>query len=96
MAVVVLTLAGPALVGAPASDAATTDDPAAAIQRQLVKGHGVRTTRYTTFRYTTFNSGSGWERFKPTKGVVGFGDGKVVATDLWDFQVRKAGVRDIC
>ncbi|MFG1963000.1 hypothetical protein [Nonomuraea sp. NPDC049028] len=91
MTVVALTLAGPALVGAPASDAATTDDPAAAIQRQLVKGHGVRIARYSTF-----NSGSGWERFKPTKGVVGFGDGKVVATDLWDFQVRKAGVRDIC
>ncbi|WP_345405038.1 hypothetical protein [Nonomuraea salmonea] len=36
--------------------------------------------------YTTFNSDaiSGWERFKPTKGVVAFGGGEVVTTDLWE------------
>jgi hypothetical protein len=91
--VVVLTLGASILHGVPASGAATAGDPVAAIQRRLIKGHGVRITEYDTF-----NSGaiSGWERFKPTKGVVGFGDGKVVATDLWDYQVGKAGVRDIC
>ncbi|MGW4406466.1 hypothetical protein ACWEJ6_20710 [Nonomuraea sp. NPDC004702] len=77
----------------PAYGAATADDPVAAIQRQLVDGHGVRITEYSTF-----NSGPvfGWERFKPTQGVVGFGAGKVVATDLWDHQLGEAGVRDIC
>jgi hypothetical protein len=43
--VAVLTLAGPARVGASPADAATARDPATAIQRQLVKGHGVRITR---------------------------------------------------
>ncbi|MEV4804298.1 hypothetical protein AB0K18_30205 [Nonomuraea sp. NPDC049421] len=87
--VVVLVVAASALHGSPAAGAATTaKDPAAAIQRQLVEGRGVRVTEYSTF-----NSGatSGWERFKPTKGVVAFGDGKVVATDLWE-----AGVRVVC
>ncbi|GAA2211380.1 hypothetical protein GCM10009850_068390 [Nonomuraea monospora] len=93
MAVATLSVIGSALYGTPAVGAATAGDPVAAIQRQLVKGYGVRITEYDTF-----NSGriSGWERFKPTKGVVGFGDGKVAATDLWDFQLGVAGVRDIC
>ena len=30
------------------------------------------------------------------KGVVGFGDGKVVATGLWDHQLEEAGVRLVC
>lgn len=30
------------------------------------------------------------------KGVVGFGDGKMVATDLWDHQLGEAGVRLVC
>ncbi|WP_345575654.1 hypothetical protein [Nonomuraea rosea] len=88
-----LSVTGLALYGAPASGAATDGDPVAAIQRQLVKGHGVRITEYSTFNSSP---SSGWERFKPTKGVVGFGDGKVTATDLWDLQVGVAGVRDIC
>ncbi|SEG96326.1 hypothetical protein SAMN05444920_109348 [Nonomuraea solani] len=88
-----LTVTGLALLGVPAVGAAKAGDPVAAIQRQLVKGHGVRITEYSTF-----NSGPflGWERFKPTKGVVGFGDGKVVATDLWHYQLGEAGVRDLC
>ncbi|MEU4574648.1 hypothetical protein [Nonomuraea sp. NPDC023979] len=88
-----LTVTGLALLGIPAAGAAGASDPVAAIQRQLVKGHGVRIAEYKTF-----NSGptSGWERFKPTKGVVGFGDGEVVATDLWHHQLGDAGVRVIC
>ncbi|WP_336212387.1 hypothetical protein [Nonomuraea sp. LPB2021202275-12-8] len=87
----VLALAGPLLQGAPASGSATAGDPITAIQRQLVKGHGVRITRVNTF-----NAGDGWERFKPTKGVVGFGDGTVKATDLWHMQLGKTGTRIIC
>jgi hypothetical protein len=89
--VVVLALAGSALSGVPASGAAVAGDPSTAVKRQLVKGHGVRIVRNTTF-----NMGEGWERFKPTKGVVGFGDGKVVATDVWKLQLGEAGVRHIC
>lgn len=91
--VVTLTVTGLALYGAPAVGAAKAGDPVAAIQRQLVKGHGVRITEYSTFNS---DPTSGWERFKPTKGVVGFGDGKVVATDLWHHQLGKAGERVIC
>ncbi|MFI6387469.1 hypothetical protein [Nonomuraea sp. NPDC050540] len=84
-----LALAGFALPGAPASSVAAVGDPVAAIQHQLVKGRGVRVVVYNTS-----NNGDGWRRFKPTKGVVGFGDGKVMATDLVDHQMQ--GVRDIC
>ncbi|MEV0312327.1 hypothetical protein [Nonomuraea fuscirosea] len=89
-----LTVAGLALHGgAPAVGAAKAGDPVAAIQRQLVKGHGVRITEYSTFNS---DPTSGWERYKPTKGVLAFGDGKVVATDLWHHQLGKAGERVIC
>lgn len=88
----VLALAGSALHAVPAPSVAaagTAVDPVAAIQRQMVKGRGVRVVEYSTF-----NNGDGWDRFKPTKGVIGFGNGKVVATDLVDHQIRKS--RDIC
>ncbi|MET8867438.1 hypothetical protein ABZW11_31245 [Nonomuraea sp. NPDC004580] len=92
--VVVLVVAASALHGTSAAGAATAPkDPGAAIQRQLVKGHGVRVTEYTTFHSDAI---SGWERFQPTKGVVAFGDGEVVATDLWDYQLGEAGVRVVC
>ncbi|MFI9597513.1 hypothetical protein [Nonomuraea sp. NPDC052265] len=91
-AVVGLTFAGATLPGLPAPGAAaawTAVDPVAATRRQMVKGHGVRIVQHSTF-----NNNGEWERFKPTKGVIGFGDGKVVATDLVDHQVDD--VRDIC
>ncbi|MFE0075029.1 hypothetical protein ACFWYW_39830 [Nonomuraea sp. NPDC059023] len=85
----VLALAGSALTGAPATSAAAVGDPVTAIQHQMVEGRGVRVVVHRTY-----NDGRGWRRFKPTKGVVGFGAGKVVATDLVDHQV--GGSRDIC
>jgi hypothetical protein len=87
----VLALAGSALHGVPTSAAAMVEDPVTAVQRQLVKGHGVR-----IIQNTSFDMGYGWEHFKPAKGVVGFGDGNVAATDVWEPQLGKAGVREIC
>jgi hypothetical protein len=84
-------LVGSAFSGMPASGADVAGDPSTAVKRQLVKGHGVRIVRDNTF-----NMGDGWERFKPTKGVIGFGDGKAVATDVWDPQLGEADVRHIC
>ncbi|MFI9559535.1 hypothetical protein [Nonomuraea endophytica] len=87
-----VTFAGTTLHGLPAPSAAATGtavDPVAAIQRQLVKGRGVRVVERNTF-----NSGDGWRRFKPTQGLIGFGDGKVVATDLVNHHRRS--VREIC
>ncbi|WP_043641314.1 hypothetical protein [Nonomuraea candida] len=91
--VATLTVTGLALYGSPAAGAAEAGDPVAAIQRQLVKGHGVRITRHITSASSWFPS---WERAKPTVGTVGFGDGKVVATDLWYHQAEGAGARHIC
>jgi hypothetical protein len=68
--VVPLSAAGSAV----SADAAV--DPVAAIQRQLVKGHGVKFVQRDTFN----GEGKGWENFEQS-GIVGFGKGKVVATD---------------
>ncbi|WP_346111066.1 hypothetical protein [Nonomuraea maheshkhaliensis] len=90
-----LTVTGLALPGAPAVGATKVGagDPVAAIQRQRVKGHGVRITEYRTLNSDAI---SGWGRFEPVKGAVGFGDGKVVASDFWDHQLGEAGVRLVC
>ncbi|MFG1685864.1 hypothetical protein ACGFNP_37270 [Nonomuraea sp. NPDC049269] len=90
-AIAALTLAASVLTGAPAAGAGTAPDPVAAMQRQLVKGHGVRIDQRDTF-----NSGLDWDRLEPEKGVIGFGNGKVVATDLRDYNSAKRGTRNLC
>ncbi|WP_188188954.1 hypothetical protein [Nonomuraea sp. SYSU D8015] len=52
-------------------------DPAGAIQRQLVPGHGVRIVELS--RMFMFGR---WSSIKPVCGVVGFGKGRIVATDM--------------
>ena len=90
-AIAALTLAASTLTGAPAASAGAAPDPVTAIQRQLVKGHGVRIDERDTF-----NSGLDWDRLKPVKGVIGFGNGKVVATDMRDYNSAKHGTRSLC
>ncbi|MFI7700801.1 hypothetical protein [Nonomuraea sp. NPDC049480] len=91
--IMVLTLGALSLTSLPASSTAEALDPVTAIQRQLVKGKGVRIDDRRTFNGGGYG---GWERFKPVKGIVGFGNGKVVATDLRDYNFAKSGLRNIC
>lgn len=93
MATAALALAALTLTGVPASGASAAPDPVLATQRQLVAGHGVRITERHTFNDGGY---SGWELFKPVTGIVGFGNGKVVATDLRDYNLAKRGIRNIC
>lgn len=92
-AIAALTLAASVLTGAPAAGADAAPDPVAAMQRQLVKGHGVRIND----RFTINDGGQGgWDRGQPEKGIVGFGNGKIVATDLRYYHTAKSSTRTIC
>ncbi|MFI6321891.1 hypothetical protein ACIBG8_30455 [Nonomuraea sp. NPDC050556] len=83
-------IASMATVG-PSARADARVDPVGAIQRQLVPGHGVKIVQ----RARLYMSG-GWSTAKPVYGVVGFGKGKVVATDLKNPNLGLNGTRNIC
>ena len=78
---VVLLLAAGSAISADA-----LEYPVAAIQRQFVKGHGVKYFEIASFNADgnsseVFNSdGKGWETSRQS-GVMGFDEGKVVAND---------------
>jgi hypothetical protein len=91
MAVVVLLVASSTVTAGPAVQADAVMDPADAIQRQLVPGHGVRIVERT--RSNWFGS---WSAHKPVRGVVGFGKGTIVATDLTNSNLGRHGTRNIC
>ncbi len=90
MAAVFLVAASTVTAG-PAVRADAVVDPVGAIQRQLVPGHGVKIIQRTRVNW----SGS-WSTHKPVRGVVGFGNGKIVATDLTNFNLGPHGTRNIC
>lgn len=87
----VLIVAASTVTACPAVRADAVVDPAGAIQRQLVPGHGVKIVQHS--RMYSFGS---WSAVKPVRGVVGFGKGKVVATDLKNPNLALAGTRNIC
>lgn len=66
-------------------------DPAGAVQRQLVPGHGVKVVQHS--RMFMFGR---WSSVKPVRGVVGFGKGKIVATDMKNPNLALRGTRNIC
>ncbi|MGN9843682.1 hypothetical protein ACTMTI_36710 [Nonomuraea sp. H19] len=87
----VLLMAVPMVIVGPAAQAEAVLDPADAIQRQFVPGHGVKIVE----RSQMFMLGS-WSSVKPVRGVVGFGKGKIVATDMRDPNIGLRGTRNIC
>lgn len=84
-------MAASAVTAGPALRADAVVDPAGAIQRQLVPGHGVKIVE----RSRMFMFGS-WSTVKPVRGVVGFGKGKIVATDMKNPNLGLRGTRNIC
>ncbi|MFI7135851.1 hypothetical protein ACIBQ1_60115 [Nonomuraea sp. NPDC050153] len=91
MVATVLMVAVSTATAGPAVQADAVVDPASAIQRQLVPGHGVKIVQ----RDRTYWFG-GWSTLKPVRGVVGFGKGKIVATDMKDLNLGLQGTRNIC
>ncbi|GGT22164.1 hypothetical protein ACFFV7_48550 [Nonomuraea spiralis] len=91
MTMLVLLVTASTVTAGPAVRADAVTDPAGAIQRRLVPGHGVRIVQRTKANW--FGS---WSTHKPVRGVVGFGKGKIVATDLTNYNLGRAGIRNIC
>jgi hypothetical protein len=91
MAVVALLATASTVTAGPAVRADAVMDPASAIQRQLTPGHGVKIVQRGRFNWR-----GSWSTHKPVRGVVGFGKGKIVATDRTDFNLGRHGIRNIC
>ncbi|MEU8320652.1 hypothetical protein AB0C33_20040 [Nonomuraea sp. NPDC048881] len=91
MALAVLLVTASTVTAGPVVRADAVSDPADAIQRRLVPGHGVKIVQRT--RVNWFGS---WSTHKPVRGVVGFGKGKIVATDLTNYNLGRHGIRNIC
>ncbi|MFI6388837.1 hypothetical protein [Nonomuraea sp. NPDC050540] len=91
MVAAVLLIAASMVTVGPAARADAVVDPVDAIQRQLVPGHGVKIVQRSWMRML-----GEWSATKPVRGVVGFGKGKIVATDLRDFNSAPDGTRNIC
>ncbi|MGW5683227.1 hypothetical protein [Nonomuraea sp. NPDC003754] len=92
MAAAFLMAAVPTATVGPAGRADAVVDPAGVIQRQLVPGQGVKIVE----RWGSRSPDGSWSFTDPVRGVVGFGKGTIVATDLKDPNVAVAGTRKIC
>ncbi|MEO3800141.1 hypothetical protein [Nonomuraea sp. B1E8] len=91
MVAAVLLVVVSTLTAGQAAHADAEVDPAGAVQSQLVPGHGVKVVQHS--RMFMFGR---WSSVKPVRGVVGFGKGKIVATDMKNPNLALRGTRNIC